>query len=253
MKPNRIKKSRRALMLGFARNITLLVFVLSIAAGGYLYFSLHPPESFFPVKRIFIKGNRHMTDDELKGLAGIRPNDSLVMISGDEVSGNLLKSPWIRAVYIRKEFPETLLLEIREAEPFALLETKGHLFLVDEKGKMLEELKGNFVPFLPVIRCDPFKERDGFAEALALAKLMTEEGFSADRDYIEIIAHKPNDLSVSIDGIIVKMGAGGYREKLDRLLLLEKDIKNMSLPVDYIDLRFGNKAIVKPYVEKEVH
>lgn len=252
MKPNRVRKNRNALILSFVRKMIALVFAISIAAGGYLFFSLNPLQSLFPVKRIVFNGNRHVTDEELKALSGIRSKESLVIISNGRVSGNLLKSPWIKSVYIRKEFPETFFVEIKEAEPFALLDTKGHLFIVDEKGRMLEELKGDAVPFLPVITCDPFKEREGFTEALALARLMTEQGFSADRDHIEIIAHKPNELSVSIDGIFVKIGAGGYREKLERLLLVEKDIKDMSMPVDYIDLRFGNKAIVKPYIEKEV-
>jgi len=239
-------------VLGFARNITVFIFTLSLAIGGYFYFSLHPLQSLLPVKHIVFEGNRHMTDDELKALAGISSSESLVVISGKKMSGQLLKSPWIKSVYTRKEFPETLFVKIEEAEPFALLDTNGHLFLVDEKGKMLEELKGDSVPFLPVITCDPFKEKEGFVEALALAKLMTEEGFSAERDHIEIIAHKPHDLSVSIDGIFVKIGTGGYREKLDRLLRLEEDIKDMGMPVDFIDLRFGNKAIVKPSTQKEV-
>jgi len=53
-----------------------------------------------------------------------------------------------------------------------------------------------------------------------------------------------------VDGTHVKIGAGGYEEKLERLIRLEEDIKNMALPVDYIDLRFEHKAIVKPLTGK---
>jgi hypothetical protein len=50
----------------------------------------------------------------------------------------------------------------------------------------------------------------------------------------------------------VKIGTGGYEEKLDRLIRLEEDIKNMGIPVDSIDLRFENRAIVKQVTNKVV-
>ena len=54
-------------------------------------------------------------------------------------------------MHMRKQFPDTLSLVIKESEPFALLDMKGHLFLVDEKGNLLEELRDDSIPFLPVI------------------------------------------------------------------------------------------------------
>ena len=50
----------------------------------------------------------------------------------------------------------------------------------------------------------------------------------------------------------MKIGAGGYEEKLDKLLYLEEDIKRLGIPVDYIDLRFAGKAIVKPATDKGI-
>jgi cell division septal protein FtsQ len=127
-----------------------------------------------------------------------------------------------------------------------------HLFLVDEKGTLLEELRDGSVPFLPVITGDPYREKDGFSEALALAKTMNEKGFSSERDHIEIVAHKPHEVTVTIDGLVVKMGAGGYEEKLGRFLQIEEDINQMAMPVDYIDLRFAGRAIVKPAADKVI-
>jgi hypothetical protein len=67
-------------------------------------------------------------------------------------------------VSVRKEFPHSVSLRIHESTPFAILEMKGRSFLIDEKGKMLEEMKGA-IPFLPIITADPFGERENFMEA----------------------------------------------------------------------------------------
>ena len=173
-------------------------------------------------------------------------------LSNEQVGRQMLRSPWVRSVNIRKGLPDTLSIAIKEAEPFALLEMNEHLFLVDEKGKLLEELRDGSVPFLPVITGDPFKEKEGFSEAMNLAKTLNEKGFLSERDHIEILALKPHELAVIIDGLVVKVGPGRYEEKLARLLKLEEDIKHMEIRVDYIDLRFAGRAIVKPAADKVI-
>ncbi len=245
MKANRLKRAGKGMsVLGIFRNIAAFIGIFTIAVIVYIY--LPPIKPLLPVKHIVFIGNKHLTDDELRELSGVRANQSLVAISNTTVSQRLLKSPWIRSVNVRKELPDTLLLVIEEAEPFALLDMNSHLFLVDDKGKLLEELKNGSIPFLPVITGNPFRESEGFSEAINLAKLMNSKGFSSEREQIEIFAGKPHELTVTIDGTVVKMGSGKYEEKLERLVALEDELMNRGIPVDYIDLRFENRAIVKP-------
>ena len=225
----------------------LLILILTGAA--YSSVTLDIGKFLSLVNHIIFIGNKHLTDDELMAFTGIHKNESLVTISNKKVSQGLLKSPWIRSVSVRKEFPDTLSIIIEEAVPFALLDMNGHLFLVDENGKLLEELKDNAIPFLPIITGDPFKESKGFSEALHLAKLMNDKGFSLEKNHIEIIACKPQELTVTIDGTVVKVGSGEYEEKLKRLFELEDEIKKRKISVDYIDLRFANRVIVKPIKE----
>jgi cell division protein FtsQ len=251
MKVNKLKKiSRKMKISSIARNVAVLMFIFSTAVMIYIFFCSHPVSTVFPVRHIAFAGNKHLTDNELKALSGIRLNECLITISNTKISLKMLKSPWIRSVNVRKEFPDNLAITIKEAEPFALLNMNEHLFLVDENGKLLEELKDDAIPFLPVITGDPYKEKKGFTEALNLIKLLNAKGFSSEKDHIEIIAHKPHELSLDMDGTIVKIGNGGYEEKIERLVRLEEDIKHMNIPIDSIDLRFENKAIVKPVINK---
>lgn len=253
MKVNRARKNgKRIRVFGAVGRIAALIFIFGSAIIIYFYVHAHPIKPLFPVKFIAFAGNKRLTDEELSVLSGIRANDSVVSVSGKDVSRRLLKSPWVRSVSVRRELPHTISILIKEAEPFALLHMNEHLFLVDENGKLLEELKGDAVPFLPVIAGDPFKEKEGFSEALKLIKLMSAKKFSSEWDRIEIIAHQPHELSVRVDNTVVKVGAGGYEQKIERLVQLEEHIKKMGIPVDYIDLRFADKAIVKPASDKAV-
>jgi cell division protein FtsQ len=253
MKANKIRKTgRKAGIFSVIRNVVVLLGIIVIAIGVSTWLYSRPLKSLFPVRQIVFNGNRHLSDDELRALAGVHSHDSLIVLSSSRIIRNLLRSPWIRSVSIRKDLPDTLSMTIKEAEPFALLEMEKHLFLVDEQGKLLEELRENSTPFLPVITGDPYKEKDALIEAIRLAKAIREKGLSSGQDRIEIVAHKSHELAVTLDGIVVKIGAGGYDEKLDKLLYLEEDIKRLGIPVDYIDLRFAGKAIVKPATDKGI-
>ena len=247
MKVNRVKKkSIRTTIFGTVRNVAGLVCIFAVAIIIYVYLYRHPLKPLFTVSQVAFTGNKHLADDELRALAGVRLHESMFAVSGKEVSTQVLKSPWVRSVSLRREFPDRVSITIKEAEPFALLDKDGHLFLIDEKGKLLEELKDNAVPFLPVIESDPLKEKEGFSEALNLVRFMNAKGFSSDRDRIAVIAHRPHDLSVRVDEILVKVGSGGYEEKIEKFVQLEEEIRKMGISVDYIDLRFTDKAIVKP-------
>lgn len=251
MKANKLRGAGKKInIFDIFRNVAVFIVIFAIAIFIYIY--LRPIRSVLPIKHVVFTGNKHLTDDELKVLAGIHVNDNLITISNKKVSLSLLKSPWIKSISVRKQFPDTLSLVIEEAVPFALLDMNSHLFLIDEKGKLLEELKGDSIPFLPVITGDPFREKEGFSEALNLARVMNDKGFSPGRDHIDIFAQKPHELTVTIDGTVVKIGSGMFEEKLKRLIELEDEIKNRGIPVDYIDLRFAGKAIVKPITNEVV-
>jgi cell division protein FtsQ len=253
MRVNKVKRNgKRMKLFGSFRNIAVLICVFAVAIITYIHIYSHPIKPIFPIKHVAFIGNRHLTDDELRTLAGVRLNESLIIISGEKISKQLFRSPWVKSMSLMKELPDTLSITVKEAEPFALLDMNEHLFLIDEEGNLLEQLKGDAVPFLPVITGDPFKEKQGFSAALNLVGLMNHKGFLSEGDNIWIVAHNAEELSVTIDDLVVKIGAGGYEKKLDRLARLEKEIKKMGVSVDYIDLRFSNRAIVKPVTDKMV-
>ncbi len=229
-------------------NIAVAVLVFSAIAGG-LFISLSKLKTIFPIRNIIFYGNKNLTDDELRSLSGVRERDSLITISERKVCERLLRSPWIRSVSVRKELPDTLAILIEEVTPFALLEMNNHLFIINENGDLLEELREDPIPFLPVIRLNPYNRDEGFSDALSLVRSMNEIGFSTERNQIEIIVSRPEELTAVIDGTIVKVGSGDYRRKLERFVGLEEEIKRRNIPIDYIDLRFENRVIVRPVKE----
>ena len=238
---------RQKKFAAFGRKLkVLLVIVLTVSAVAAVVLLMpYRMPSVLAMKSLELEGNEHLTDDELRQIAGLKGNESLLALSGKKVSGKLMESPWIQSASVRKEYPSRLRIRIRETEPFALLDMKGKMFIVDDRGRLLEELRENSVPFLPVILSDPYQEKDAYRGAVDLAKAIKTMGILHRSQRIEIIAHKPNEIAANIDGVIVKIGAGEYEDKLARLLEIEQELKQRNIPVAYLDLRFAKKVVVK--------
>ena len=203
----------------------------------------------FPLQHIVFSGSEHLSDEDLKSLTGLQSGENLVALPASVIYKNMTASPWIKSLSVRKEFPDTLHINVKEAEPFALLDMDSRHFIVDNKGKLLEELKDSSVPFLPVIIGNPFEKKEGFGEAIQLVRAIKESGLMSRKNSIEIIAGRPQEMTVNLDGIVVKIGSGEYQEKLARFMELEEEIRARHIPVDYIDLRFANRVVVKPVTE----
>lgn len=232
--------------------LVLALVILLACAGVVLSLALlRAGARMFPVREILFSGNTHMTEAELNTLAGVRPGDGLFSVSSRAVSSRLLQSPWIRTAIIRKDLPDRLMIRVSEAIPFAILDRKGHPFLIDEKGRLLEKIESDSVPFLPIISADPERMHESFIEAIRLAAVVKERKIATERNRVEIIANvkTPEELSLVVDSVVIKIGRGDYEQKLERLFALEEEIRKRMVTVDYVDLRFANRVVVKAISE----
>ncbi len=245
-KGNRVKRERRPLS-GLLLHPLLLraVFIIVVAAavgltGVYLY---GRAADALVIRNIRVVGNKHFSDEEVMALLRIRRGESMLRISGRELSERVLESPWVRDVAVRKELPHTLIVRLREAEPLALLNRNGRLYILSRRGDILEELSET-IAFLPVIRMDTLRE-DLLREALKVAAIVREEGFFSDEE-VEIVAQRPEDMRLRVGGLTIMIGKGDYRKKLTRLVQLEGEMARRGIPAGYVDLRFARRVIIRP-------
>lgn len=218
-----------------------------LVAGGYSLWH----SSLVQIGEVVFYGNKYLSEEELMTLMETGKDRNLLSLSLRRLARSFSASPWIKSVSLRKEYPRRLLVRIEEAVPVALLESGREIFLVDDEGNVLEKLKGQSVPFLPVISGGLNRNPDTYLEAIYLAKVVKDTGLAAEKDRIGIsgIEGGADDLTLSVDGLVVKVGEGQYEEKLSRLFELSDEIKRKGIAVDYIDLRFANRVVVKPVAE----
>lgn len=246
------KKSVRALSaknkmrhgLGFFAAVS---FLAAFALGGFLYLFL--THTFFPLKAVVVSGNTYLSGQEVVELMGVKKGEGLFGASSRVLLKRLLGSPWVKAASLRKELPDRLFVMIKEAVPLAIVSSEEGLFLVDGEGDLLDALGGRSARFLPLVSV-PLKDNAVFFEALNLSRELRGKGL-VESDVEITTTGGPEGIEMRIDGLLVKMGKGEYGEKLDRLFELKGEIGKIKerQEVEYVDLRFANRLVLKPVSE----
>jgi cell division protein FtsQ len=197
------------------------------------------------VREVLIFGNYNLEKEDILNTIKIEKGEPLLKLDLEDIDKKLRQNPWIRKVAIKKQFPGTLLINIEEAVPKALLSIKKRLYLIDENGKILERISNDSTLFLPVIKDIDPENKKAISEALKLVEALNRKNVFAGHESLEI-GLESYGLTMNVDGELIKVGYGKYSEKFDRWMRLEPEIRKKGVPLKYVDLRFKDSVIVKP-------
>lgn len=237
-----LERKRRPLGLYLIAGIivvSLLIFVLYRTA-----------KAVFVIEKIVVRGNHVLSEDEIKRLIGTGYKKNLLELSSSQIYHRLIGSPWIKEAVIRKELPDKLIVWIEEASPQAVIRRDGRLYLIDDTGVILEELRDDSPLLLPLLDVD-YENREILLEALLLLREMKAMNISPGETDVVIKGSRKEDLTIllrqkeSSQSVQIKIGYGGYKEKLRRLIDFSPAIKERSLRPFIIDLRFNYRVIVR--------
>ncbi len=222
-----------------------LIFLMVIVSGLILfYISYRIVEKNFILKEVVVYGNHYLSEDDIMKIAGLKKGINIFRRSLSFIHSRLMASPWIKDATVRIEPPDRITIWIQESRPVAVVEYGGRYLMVDNEGRLLDEINSGSDVLLPVVLIDPSK-KDLYLEALNLAMVLGERGITSERGVMFINGTRKEDLSLSIGGITIRFGYGRYNEKISRLLELAPSIKEKGERPVLVDLRFENRVIVK--------
>lgn len=128
---NQVKNRRRNLWI-----FRILTWVIILAAG---YFGA---TVFFCIDDIQLQGKTRYAQEELLDTLGISKGDNLFLVDRDAARQRLLKEyVYLQDVQIKRKLPNTLKVKVKECKASAAAKTSNGYFLLDQSGKILEEVK----------------------------------------------------------------------------------------------------------------
>lgn len=215
--------------------------VLFIYAYNYLLSA-----SYFEIKEISVRGVKELTEKDILAMAKVQPRSNILAVSTDVVAGRIAANPWVKHIYVGRELPDRLVLDVRERTPIALLKQAGNFYLMDGEGVVFKKLsKGDDVDLAIVtgVNIQAKVQSALLAEALKLLEtLSTSDQHALLGTVSEMHVDEVFGLSVLTDkGLHLKLGRENFAGKLHQLQIVLSDLemrgmKNGHLFVDLADV-----------------
>jgi cell division protein FtsQ len=136
---------------------------MMIALAGALIWALRLPqmvggtlgesvgEMGFAVKRVEIKGAEHIRQLDVYNIAFDQPSTAMPLVDLEATRQRLLRFGWVRDARVSRRLPDTLVVDIVERRPAAIWQHNQRLALIDIDGVVLESVRLDAMPDLPLI------------------------------------------------------------------------------------------------------
>jgi cell division protein FtsQ len=242
-KKNRLKRHAGDFLREIGRVILLTGAIVVVTAALLIAYDGTIRSPYLFVREIFVKGCKELTEKEILALAAIRPAPNILTLNPDAIARRIQVNPWIREVSVGREFPDRLVIVVRERKAVALLQGDGELHLLDGDGSLFKKLEPGDDTNLPVLTgCVREGKPDEALIKQSIALLGTLAGakeFPAIGSVSEVHGNETFGLSVFTDtGLCLQLGFDGYENKLQRLapVMADLDRKNLKTGFLLIDL-----------------
>ena len=208
-----------------------------------LVYLLSKKEPLFALRNIKIKGMSQLSEGEIVKRINPFLQESFFGTDVGKVKETVLSHPFVRDVSVKRIFPFSLVIDVKEKIPSALwVRPTGEVSILDEGGVayrgLMRETKGLLVINAPEATDAKslFKEmniwlRDGLIQKEWLSEVFYREGnvtlYSAE------------------DGVEIILGKEEQKERMKRAAAVLDDAKKRGVLIKCIDARFEKGAIIR--------
>lgn len=246
----------RALQMGLSVAMLASLTLLGFTAYQYWHRAERlPGGDILPLGEIRVTGCAKATEAELLKMAGLDFGTSLLKLNLKEVSSHIAQHPWVEKAKVRRDWSrKALIIEVQEKVPRALI-LLDDLYLLDRQGALIKKATLRERADFPVLTGLKKPEVTGgnqqgtalVREALRLLEHLGERKMFTPGEVSEIHISKGQGLTIFTlrEGIPIRLGSGDFRDKLDRLEKVLPDLRPKAAAVEYLDLQYPRKVVVK--------
>lgn len=213
----------------------------------------HSP--LFRVQGVRVERCAQVSPQEVTDLLKLEADSNILLLDLSELAERARSHPWVQEASIGRRLPHTLVVKIEERRPACVL-LGANPYLVSEDGMILASLKGRTVADLPSFR---LAEGGDFRMGERIDSSLFQRGQYFWRDLQqflkgsaiqirEIYQAKDGSLSVSLGGGMpsLRLRPESLEEQAPRLMSVISRYGPGWRSLEYIDLRFSGKIILKP-------
>jgi cell division protein FtsQ len=194
----------------------------------------------FGIKAITISGARELHETDILTAAGVGPRNSLLFLDVSDVRDRLKMIPLVKDVSVAKLFPNRLLIEIEERQPYALWQHDGAVRIVASDGTPIDDLTDPHFTDLPLVVGTGANAR--LPEFMAILDAMGDLRSRVRAGML--VAERRWTLKMT-NGVDVELPEAGPAQGIPALVRAQADGRLLDKDVVAIDLRDPQRIVVR--------
>ncbi|KRB61445.1 cell division protein FtsQ [Rhizobium sp. Root708] len=194
----------------------------------------------FAIEDVKVSGNSETSEIDILQLIGLDGTTSLVALDVDAARQKIAKLPWVESVEIRKVYPKTIEVKLKERAAYAIWQHGTELSLVEKGGAVIAPLRDNKFSQLPLV----------VGRGAEVAAVSLEDEFSKWPDikarvkaYVWVSGRRW-DLHMD-NGIVVKLPEDEIDLALARLSKFVKEQDLLDRDIAAVDLRLSDRTAIQ--------
>lgn len=252
-----VPPSRRRSWRPSWRTLVLAAVIFSVTGyGAYRAADLALTADALTINRITVSGTHRMSPGEVLALLQGMRGASMVTADLDAWRRKLLGAPWVADAAIRRVFPGTVAVAISERDPLAIGRIGDALYLIDQRGTIIDEFGPSYAEFdLPIVDGlaaapgdggEVIDERRALLAARLLEDLQERPALAQRISQIDVSDVRDAVVILKGDQALVRVGGERFAERVQAYLDLAPRLKEIVPQMDYVDMRFDERVYVRP-------
>jgi cell division protein FtsQ len=219
-----------------------LVCLHGVVVGGHgpVVMQTVTSKAGFAVEDVRVSGNQHTSEIDILQLLGLDGSTSLLGLDIAAARQALSQLPWVESAEVRKVYPSTVEVVLRERQAFGIWQHGSDLSLIERSGSVIAPLRDNKFASLPL-----FVGRDAETAAAVIDEEFSNWPAIASRvkAFVRIGGRR---WDVHLDnGVIVRLPEENVAGALALLNRFDEEQQVLSRDIVLVDLRLPDRVAVR--------
>lgn len=237
--------------------VCVAITVLALWLGGFWPQIIQNGKNFkqnrlmdmgFVVSRVDVMGEGRLNEQDVLRAVNVRPGDYFFGVDLKEAQRRTESLPWVDRAVIRRLWPDRIVVQLVENQPYAVWQNQGQLALINQEGDIIAAVTQDVsIPsgLLHVVG-------EGAAENASVlrSQLNAWEGLNNRLTSAVFVSGKRWNIVLD-NAVTVKLPAENVRGALAKLAELQKKTQILERAVSEIDLRLKDRISILPIVPEQ--
>lgn len=233
---------------------TGLALCAGLVWGGITAYELVRDAEYFRLRTLRIKGNTALTRRDVLYLLALGPDATLLQLDLERMGARLERHPYVKAVRLRRYFPDTLTVTVLERSPYMVAISGRERMVLDAEGVVLRPFLRQQDRRLPQLR---MRHKRVLAPGMHLHQEEVQRALELVRIYektsvagmMRLASLTVEDSGVSMWRVepypfTIRLGEGGIEAQLNRLPPVLQYIERRGLAVRLVDVSYRQRVVV---------